>query len=65
MRLVKTRQVCFRLPMPMIEKMERIRELLNLPIGDQIKLLLAGYRIIRISNGEEVLGPNTLSVKAN
>jgi hypothetical protein len=53
-------QICVTLPEKVVKKMEEFRDLTNFPISDQIKVLLAGYRVVRISDGREVLGPKAL-----
>jgi hypothetical protein len=56
-------QICVTLPEKVVKKMEEFRDLTNFPISDQIKVLLAGYRVVRISDGREVLGPKALYEK--
>lgn len=57
---MRMRQICFRLPEKVVETLEEIRELTSIPISDLLKILLAGYRIMRIEDGREILNSETL-----
>ena len=57
---MRLKQICMRLPEKIIRKLEEIRELTNIPISDQIKLLIAGYKITRIDDGKDILSSESL-----